>query len=168
MVEALALTVVSNLLVPYVKDGAEALGKAVAEKARDQAAGQKAVEVAKKAWDLVRGAFNDAADKPVLEQFEKRPEATEPLLREILQEKIDQNPQLASALQSLRDTQVTSDGTTGAQIIGATYAGIADARGAHIENGNVTGLHISGPPPFTGERPSQELTEPRRNTDEVP
>jgi hypothetical protein len=152
MVEGLALTVVSNLLLPYVKEGAEKLASA-AVKAFDKADADKAVDRAKKAWSIVTGVFESSGDAETVKDFEKYPEDEKGRLARKLQEKIDQDPKLAGELRELAEEPVAPGGTNASQIIGATYAQITNISGT-VSGGTITGMVIGAEPRPSSQAPT--------------
>lgn len=138
----LATTVATSFLVPYVKVGlekiAEGAGKQVGEKA-----GEYVADLTGKLWGRVKSVFSSPEDQTVLTLFEKNPDEMQAMMIKALQEKLTQDPALAQQLADLID-QPGPDGTsTGAQIMNAGIAGIADLRGAnlsHAQNLNIAGV----------------------------
>lgn len=165
VVETLAATVVSQVLLPFAKMGAKKLGQTVADEF-DQAEGNFAVDVAKKAWNLVTSAFDSPEDKARLEQFEKSPEKSRPLIEAILQEKLDQNQQLMEELSTLVSKPAPESGRSGAQIIGATYAGIVEIAG-DVSGGTNVGLNIGAPLPTSTQQPRSGGSAADAKTSEV-
>ena len=138
---ALAASVVSSFLLPYVKLGAEKLseemGKTLGNVSAEYASG-----VVKRLWERVKAVFSSDDEKTVLAQFEKRPDAAKALVESILQEKLGQDSRLAQELMELINTPGPDGKSTGAQIMQAGIAGIVDARGANFTH--ASGVTISG------------------------
>jgi len=138
---ALATSVVSSFLLPYVKLGAEKLseemGKTLGNVSAEYASG-----VVKRLWERVKAVFSSDDEKTVLAQFEKRPDAAKTLVESILQEKLGQDSRLAQELMELINTPGPDGKSTGAQIMQAGIAGIVDARGANFAG--ASGVTISG------------------------
>ena len=143
IIAALASTVVSSILMPYVKDGAAKMAERISEKA-GSATGQYTVQLAEKVWNKVKSAFSSEEEKTTLASFERRPEAATPLVEDMLKEKLQKDDQLMKELEALVKEK-SPNGQTGAQIIGATYAGILDMRGAVVSGGVFAGLNIGQP-----------------------
>ena len=159
MIAGLATTVVSSILFPYIKEGAAKMAERITNSAGN-AASEYTVHFAEQIWNKVKSVFTSDEDKVTITQFEKRPEAAKSLVEEMLKEKLQQDNDLAKELEALVASKSPS-GQTGAQIIGATYAGILDMRGATLSgSGNVlAGLNIGHPPigskgPGPGSDPS--------------
>src|SRR5215213_7300903 len=121
VIETLAATVVAQVLLPYVKEGAAKIGEAAALKF-GEAAGQHAVEVAQKTWARVKFVFSSGKDRITLEQFQELPEEAAPLVEGILKRKLQEDNQLAEELDKLVNSPDPDGKGSGAQIIGATYA----------------------------------------------
>lgn len=130
---ALATTIVTSFLLPYLKLGLEKIGEKVTEKLGGAAADQ-AVSVTKKVWDRVKSAFSSKQDQYILKEFEEDPEAAKPLIEAKLKKKLEQDPSLAEDLHQLVNTSGPEGSSTGAQIMNAHIAGILDARGANFSN----------------------------------
>jgi hypothetical protein len=129
----LATTLVVTFLRPYIEQGAKKVGEAVSEKV-GKAAADFAVETASKVWNYIKTAFQSEDEKSVLTQFEKRPKASEELLKEVLTEKLQQDKQLAQELENLVSTHGPDGTSTSAEIM--NNAGIA---GNVIIQGNISG-----------------------------
>jgi hypothetical protein len=143
-IEILAATVVAQVLLPFVKEGAAKIGEAAAQKF-GEAAGQHAVEVAHKTWDRVKSAFSSDKDKVLLEEFQELPDEAAPLVEGKLKTKLQEDNQLAEDLDKLVNSPDPDGKGTGAQIIGATYAGVVDLRGGTVSGSNavITGLSVN-------------------------
>lgn len=144
IIVGLASTVVSSILLPYIKDGAEKMAKKITEKMGDSAA-QHSVQLAGKVWAKVKSVFASDDEKGALAQFEKKPDLAKNLVEGYLIEKLEKDGDLLKEFEALVKEQ-SATGQTGAQIIGATYAGIADLRGATISGSNqvISGLVVGG------------------------
>jgi len=128
----LGTTIVTQLLLPYIKEGGKKIADKLTEKVSDAAA-EGTINVMQQAWDKVKSVFSSDKDKGTLEDFEKYPEETKNLLKRKLVEKMEQDAALKGFFEELMNKPVSEDGvTTGAQIIGAHIAGIADVRGANF------------------------------------
>ncbi len=129
----LVTTVVTSFLVPYAKVGlekiAEGAGKKVGEKAGDYVA-----DLTSKLWNQVKSAFSSAKDKPVLILFEENPDEMKDMLVKALQEKVEQDPNLAQSLANLVNAPGPDNQRNGAQIMNAGIAGIVDLTGANLTN----------------------------------
>jgi transketolase len=140
----LAATVVTSFLVPYAKLGFEKLVEELGKKLGEMSA-EKSTEAFKKVWERVKGAFTPE-EKQVWEQFEKRPEAAQGLVQEMLKEKLEADPELAQALSRLVSQPLPESTSTGAQITNAEVASILDLRGANFQNAQnvrLTGTNIT-------------------------
>jgi hypothetical protein len=149
-VAVLAGTVVARFLVPYLEKGAQQLFDAAADKV-GQVAADHAKGVTERIWQRVRSVFASDEDKGALANFEKRPQASEKLVEEILREKLEKDEKLARELEELVTSKSPDGSGTGAQIIGTTV-GFVDARNAQISGGVVAGL-IQGVDPLPGSGP---------------
>lgn len=144
---ALAATVVSSFLVPYVKIGAEKLAETIGQNVGEQI-GTHISNTAQKIWELVKSAFSSDEDKAILTQFTKRPDAAKQLIEDILKEKLEHNATLAQEMAALTTSNASDGKSVGAHISQAEIAGILDARGADFSgasNINLSGVQISGP-----------------------
>ncbi|MFN8494154.1 MAG: hypothetical protein U0350_41530 [Caldilineaceae bacterium] len=138
---ALATTTVTAFLMPYAKAGLEKIATAFTEQLGKQAA-DYAGELTGKVWNLVTTAFHSPKDQHTLELFTEDPDAMQTMLTKKLHEKLTQDTALAQTLADLIN-QPGPDGTaTGAQIMNAGIAGIAELRGADLSNAK--GVVISG------------------------
>lgn len=138
----LAATVTSQVLLPYIKEGATKLASTVGA-TFGNAVGQHAVETAAKVWERVKSAFTSERDAATLEDFKEHPEDSKNLLQTKLELKLRQDSDLAAELTRFV-TSTSPDGkSSGAQVIGATYAALVDARGATISGGAITGIAIT-------------------------
>jgi hypothetical protein len=144
VLETLAATVVGEILVPYLKEGAKKIAEEASKRFGDSA-GKYAADLAGKVWDRVKASFTSDREKNTVADFEEKPEEAKSLMASRLRDKLQSDPKLAGDLEKLVNTQSPDGKSTGAQIIGATYAGIADARGATISGGVVAGIVL--PPP---------------------
>jgi hypothetical protein len=102
-VAALAATIVSSFLVPYVKAGVVEIGKELSKKVGDSAAAQ-VTGLTQKLWDRIRSVFAEEDDRGALSQFEKRPELAKALIQSILEEKLENDSSLARELDELINT----------------------------------------------------------------
>lgn len=145
---ALASTIVTVFLIPFVKAGAEQIGKGVAEKASKET-GEFVSGIAKKIWEKVHTAFSADEDQDLLEQLKKRPEKSHALVVEVLKEKLENDPKLAHDLAALIEEKDAAGETAGAWITQANIAGIADLRNADLrysQNIRIAGVMISNTP----------------------
>ncbi len=144
-IAALAVTVVTSFLVPYAKIGIEKLAEGLGEKLGEQAAEQGAGAL-KKVWERVKGVFKAEDEKPVWTQFEKRPEAGQGMVQEMLKEKLEQEPVLAQELSDLVHAPLPGGASAGAQITNADIAAILDLRSAdfsHAQNVRLVGVNAT-------------------------
>lgn len=140
-IAAIATTVVTSFLIPYIKKGSEKIAEEVTNKVSKGAA-EHTVSLAQKVWDKVKSLFSSDREKNTLQYFEEDPDAYEGSVKKILQQKLEQDSNAAQELESLINAPDPTSGSTGAQIMNATYAGIADLRGANLSNAQ--GMSISG------------------------
>lgn len=144
---ALATTVVSSFLVPYVKLGIDKIAEKITEKAGETAA-DKAVSTTQKVWDKVKAMFS-GEDEAALQNFEKYDGAGEDLIIKILAKYLEENPSFAEELDDLVNPPKRNDkgdGSTGATVMKAHIAGIVDARNADFSNArdvNITGASVN-------------------------
>jgi hypothetical protein len=144
----LAGTAVTAFLVPYLKDAAGAFTKKVAEKLGEDAAKQ-AGEAAPKLWERVKSIFSADDEITTLGLFEKKPELHQTAVKEILAEKLKEDDKLAEEFDKIINQQTQNGQSIGAQIMGAMYASILDARGANFAGAkdvNLVGMSINPNP----------------------
>jgi hypothetical protein len=158
-IAAIATTVVTSFLIPYVKKGAEKIAEEVTNTVSKGAA-EHAVGLAQKVWNKVKSLFSSDKEKNTLQYFEQDPDTFQAAVEKILQQKLEQDSQAAQELDALLNAPEPTGGSTGAQIMNATYAGIADLRGANFSGAhgmNISGVSIgSQPPPIPSDRPDTE------------
>ncbi|MDZ4751060.1 MAG: hypothetical protein SGI87_05545 [Flavobacteriales bacterium] len=144
---ALATTVVSSFLVPYVKVGANKIAEIIAEKVGESAA-KKAVEVTQSVWKKVQIAFS-GDEEAVLQNFEKYEGAGQDLMIQILKKKLEEDSEFAHEINQIINPPLANSpesSSTGASIMKAHIAGIVDARKADFSNArnvNITGVSVS-------------------------
>ena len=139
----LATTVVSSLLVPFIKAGATRAIESVSDKALEGT--EASVEILGKLWQKLKMAFDSTDDQAVLNQFEQRPDIAKGLVEAILKEKLEKDSALASEFQAL--VREATHVSTGAQVHNAHDVGIVDVRNsdfAHSSGTRITGLQIGG------------------------
>ena len=130
--DVLAATVVSQFLLPALKDGAENILTAVSDKVSEQAAAH-AGSLVGNLWAKVDNVLGGSQkEKTTLENFKEDPEVYEGAVTKLLQRKIDENPALGDEIQALLDEKVPGTSMTGAQVWNAGVVGIADARQANF------------------------------------
>ena len=164
----LAGTVVSQILIPFIKKGAETLknelfdglGKKMAETAAETAA-KGVVDVAEKAWDRVKGAMTGEKEKAAVTVFESDPETAAPILTKALGAKIQSDETLRTDLQTLVDQKISGTQSTGASIYG-DYGILMDFRNATFSGGtqNITGANFATGP--AQPRPTQGPSDPTK------
>jgi len=145
---ALATTAVTAFLVPYAKTGLEKIASAFTERIGVQAA-DYASELTAKVWNLATSAFSAPKEQTTLELFTEDPDEMQGLLIKKLHEKLTQDPTLAQTLADLINQPGPDGVTSGAQIMHAGIAGIADLRNANLSH--VQGMTIAGV--VMGEQP---------------
>lgn len=144
---ALATTVVSSFLWPYAKKGLEKIGEEVGKNVSESAA-KHAVSLTEKIWARVEGLFQTPKEKTALELFQDDPNEMKGKVEKMLREKLEQDEAAAKELSEMANAPGPDGATTGAQIMQAGIAGIADLRQAHIAgSGNVVAGVIYGGTP---------------------
>src|SRR5215475_9481299 len=103
-VAALATTVVSTYLFPYLAKGAGKFAEEVVSKA-GEAAGKQATGIAEKIWALVKSAFSSDDETRDLENFQKYPDESRKLIERKLQERLAKDEKLARELDTLTRTE---------------------------------------------------------------
>lgn len=164
-IAALATTAVSQILLPYIKDGAAKFAKTITEKT-GQGMGEYAAELAGKVWNKVKSVFGSDDEKVLLKQFEEEPEAAAPLIESKLKKKLEQNVDLAQEINQLVNSMAPDGQSTGAQIIGSSYVGLVDLRNARVEGSNNT--FTGGSFNFGGETLARVIAPPPRTTTPQP
>ncbi len=147
-IAALATTTVTRFLMPYAKAGLEKIAKSVADLVSPEA-GEYAGELTTKVWDVVTGALSSPKEQSALELFQDDPEEMQDMLTKKLREKLEQESSLAQTLSDLINEPGPGGAGTGAQIMNAGIAGIADLRGAdfsHSQRAVVTGVSVGDKP----------------------
>jgi hypothetical protein len=151
----LATTVVTSFLAPYAKAGLEKIATAVTEKVSEQAA-EYAKELTGKVWNLVTSAFGSPKEQTTMELFQENPDEMQDMLIKKLQEKLVQDPNLAQSLADLINQPGPDGAASGAQIMNAGIAGIADLRGANLSSAQ--NMTIGGV--IMGDKPAPKPDEP--------
>jgi hypothetical protein len=151
---ALATTVVTQFLVPLVKQGAEKLAEGVASRAGEEV-GEQAAGVAQRLWKRVTEAFaGDPDDETSLDLFQKKPETYAQAIEDLLRSKLEEDRGFADELQKLVD-QPTPDGGQVMTIMG-DYVGNVFAPQAVVKGrGTMAGLVIQGRPDQRSDPPDQ-------------
>jgi hypothetical protein len=155
-IAALATTVVTSFLLPYLKEGAKKIAGLASEKFGDSA-GEYAAGLAEKVWNRVKSAFSSDRDKATLADLQENPEATASLMENKLKAKLEQDPTLKKELEELLNSLGPDGKSTGAQILGATKVGLVDLRGGTVSGGIVGGIvegYVS--PPQTSSSPGTQ------------
>jgi len=145
-IEMLAAAVVSRFLVPALKDGADSIAGAIADKIGAQAA-QHTEGLLGKLWDKVDRAFGGGTDREqrTLDDFKADPDTYADAVTKILERKVEGDPSLAAEIEKLVEEPVPGTAMTGAQVWSAGVVGVADARQAdfsHARNVRITGLQL--------------------------
>ena len=118
MIETLASTLVMNFLVPYAKDGLQAIAAKVAESVT-KAAGEEATSVTKRVWVRVKRLFAAHPEhEQVLQDFEDDPDATATYLQKRLAGLLETNPRVAQELAALAETLAPGTDQTIATVMG--------------------------------------------------
>ena len=125
----IAATIVTSLLMPYLKMGADKMAETLTGEG-GKAIGDYTVDLAKKAWEKIKSSFTSEEETSALEMFEKRPESAAPVMQEVLEEKLATDPDLKAELEKLLKASGPG-GQTGAQILGDN-AHLLDMRNAHV------------------------------------
>lgn len=145
-IAALATTIVTSFLLPYVKLGVEKIAEKVTEQT-SSAIAEEATTLTKKVWDRIKGVFS-GDDAKRLEYFESTQGENKDLVVAILKEKLQSDTQLADELDKLINPPTSAPTSGGAQIMKAHIAGIVDARGANFSNSSnvtMTGASVNNP-----------------------
>lgn len=145
---ALATTAVTSFLAPYAKAGLEKIADAFTERLGNEAA-TYASELTGKIWTLVTTTFTTPKEQTTLELFRENPEEMQAMLVKQLHAKLTTDATFAQTLANLINQPGPDGATTGAQIMQAGIAGIADLRGANLSQ--ATGMTIAGV--MMGEQP---------------
>jgi hypothetical protein len=132
----LALEIVGNILVPFLKHGAEKFADVIGGKE-----GKESASLASKVWEKVQSSFGSGKDKERIETFKKMPEEKESLITPILVEKLEEDNKLAQELYELINTTKTDDGKNVVKII-AEKVGYIDARGSQIGGNSIVAGYI--------------------------
>ena len=140
-ISALATSIVTSFLVPYAKVGVKKISEVVGQQIGEKA-GKYVTDLTGKVWNRVTSAFSSSEDQAIINLFQKNPNEMEAMLVKALQSKLEQDSSLAQALADLIETPGPDGQNTGAQIMNASVAGIADLRGANLSQ--ATGFTISG------------------------
>lgn len=138
---ALAATVVSNFLLPYLKLGAAKIGEKVTEEA-SSAAAEHVTTTSSALWNRLRSAFTDQKEQTALDLFEDDPEGLAATIERILVEKLRSDERLTADLSELVEAESPDGSGTGAQIMNAAIAGIIDLRGSRISGGEFTAVNV--------------------------
>lgn len=157
-IAALATTVVTTFLIPYVKDKAKEFADSLSEKVSDAAA-DHVVESAPKLWQRVKDVFtadNDIITLGLLDEFEKDPETYQAPIEKKLKQKLEADPKLAEEMDEIVQGPQAGGQSLGAQIVHAVNAGIVDLRGAHISGSGQTiaGVIVNPAPPDPSKKTS--------------
>lgn len=118
-------------LAPYAKAGLEKIAGAVTERLGTQMA-DYAGELTSKVWSLITTAFSSPKEQHTIELFRENPDEMQALLIKQLHAKLVQDPTFTQTLAELINQPGPDGVTTGAQIMHAGIAGIADLRGANL------------------------------------
>lgn len=141
----LATTVVTSFLVPYAKAGLEKIADSVSKEVSEKAA-EYAANLTGKVWTRVKSAFSSPKEQTTLELFQENPDEMADMLVKKLREKLAQDSELAHTLAELIEAPGPDGQNSGAQIMNAAIAGIADLRGADLsraKNMTVGGVIIN-------------------------
>lgn len=137
-IAALATTLVSSFLVPYAKKGLEKIKDDLT-----QTAGNAAAEGMEKVWLKVKSLFTSDRDKTRLEDLQEAPDEAAPMLKKVLEQKLQEDPAAAQELDQLVNTPVPGSGGVTLQHIMAHTFGYLDARHAQISgNAQVAAVMI--------------------------
>lgn len=140
----LATTVVTSFLMPYAKAGLEKVAESVGEQVGEKAAAY-VTDLTGKVWSRVKSAFSASKEQAALELFQDNPDEMKAMLIKALQEKLAGQPDLAQALAELIEAPGPDGQSSGAQIMNAAIAGIADLRGANLaqaQNITISGVTV--------------------------
>jgi hypothetical protein len=136
-IAVLAGTLVTSFLAPYAKMGLEKLvdhfGSSVGENAA-----KKTGEIANKIVQRLTASLSGPTEKPVVDMLKDHPAEAAPLMKAILKEKLEKDPDLAKELQDL----LSALKQTAGKDIGAMTATITI--GDHNFNNNNGDVTITG------------------------
>ena len=124
-----------QVLVPYIKRGADGLAAAIGERVDDGAA-DFATDVAKSVWTRVRQTFTDSGQEGAVKEFEQNPEDAQDYLEKLLKRRLEADENLARELDELVSKQAPGDGRNVVQIMNAS--------GVAVVSGDVTGGIVAG------------------------
>jgi hypothetical protein len=147
-IATLAATITGSFLLPYFKLGVEKLIEGAGKKFGEKAA-EHTGKIAHSVVDRVAHQFESGSDKTALQLFRENPDEMEPMIRKLLATKLEANAELTKELTELVNSPSPDGSGSGAQIMGATIAGILDARNQNLTNArNVTqaGVIVGQPP----------------------
>jgi hypothetical protein len=157
MVDALAATLVANVVLPYVKQGGERIAGALADNVGERAADYMA-DLAGRVWEGIRSRFTSDTDRFALRQFEEHPDDEQKLMERLLTEKLRADPAWAAELERLLD-RPGPDGQSGNQIIDSAGAVLLDLRHAnlqHAQHFKIVGIEQGPPGKPAEQRPPGE------------
>ena len=146
-IAALASSVVSSFLIPYIKKGAEKIAEELTDKVAKESA-EHASGLAKTLWERTKAVFVSDTEKATLDMFKDDPEAASPMLKILLEKKFKQDAKFKEELSGLIDAPSPVGSSTGAQIM-ADYAVTIDLRNAnfsHSSNTSITGANFGVSP----------------------
>ena len=130
----LAATVVTKFLAPLLKSGAQKLGEIISSDLGEEAA-KKTVEVSEGLWDKVKSVFTSDDEKATLEKFDNEPDGYAGPMKDILADKLSEDPDLLSEVEELVNTP-TGAGTVTEVIGNKNIVSTINAQGAKLSGGS--------------------------------
>ncbi len=131
----LASLIVGSLLTPYLKKGKDKFIEEIGGEA-----GEKSASLAADIWKKVKAIFGSDKDKQRIEKFEKAPEEKEAFITELLEEKLEEDKQLAQELEEQIRKLKTSDGKSIMQVFAHNVINFKDTSiGGHSIVGGIIG-----------------------------
>ena len=151
----LAATAVGKFLVPFFTEGKDQLTEDLAE-AEGKTAAEALVKTAGSIWARVKSHFDHEDEKNAVTLFEKSPKAMEPMLTELLGNRLEADAAFRQQIQELVEAPVADKGQASWELMGE-YVGAVDARHSVITGSTVAGIIMSGghvgPSPEQGAKP---------------
>ena len=141
---ALATTVVTSFLLPYLQKGADEFLNEIASKSGINVA-QHTLNVTKKIWERVKSVFSSEGEKITLGYFEKNPEKFKEEMQESLSTKLKNDQELVHYISDLADSKLQGSEQTAAQIVTTTIS-VNVSRNIFKNKGdvNITGKQSNG------------------------
>lgn len=135
---ALATTVITSFLLPYLQKGSEEFLNEIASKSGKNIA-QHTSEITEKIWERVKSVFNSEGDKVTLQYFEKNPEKFREEMQESLLAKMKSDQALVVYLNEVTQSKFQNDGRTAAQIVTRINVAVTGNSFKNIDTVNIIG-----------------------------